>query len=158
MHWTEPISVWLRTWSRARFPGGSCCTSMPEPKTRSWSCGPPSAESTCCHAFSIDPSWCAPPRPPGRGRAVTRRELRAQAPRRPAPPASLSGSTDRGGRHRRVRQVDAAPAARALAHRAGLPRALHGVELVAVGPPLDEAGQEEGPPHTDDLLSAPRRR
>ena len=160
---TGPTSVWLSACSSAkrRRPARSC----------TWT---PAAENAELELWAAErrvdllsrlldrPVVIAAGRDP-RARELRRRallksrarKLRDSCLRRPA---SVSGPPDHRRGHRRLGQVDAAPAARALARRAGLPRALHRVELVAAGAPVDEARQEEGPAHADDLQPAARRR
>src|SRR5947199_309509 len=151
----------LRLPPSAREPlGYAACSSRwtPAKTTRNSSYGQHSDGWIFSPGFSTGRSSCGSGSGPRR-RCRARRFAPEPLERQPAqPPAPVSGAADRGRRRRRIGQVHPAPPPPALARGARLPGALHGVELLAAGPALDEAREEEGPAHADDLQPAARGR
>jgi exopolyphosphatase/guanosine-5'-triphosphate,3'-diphosphate pyrophosphatase len=72
--------------------------------------------------------------------------------------ARIPGETVRRGRHRRVRQDDAAGAAGEVADGGGPSRVRHRMELVRAGQSRDESGEEAERADTDDVQPAARHR
>jgi exopolyphosphatase/guanosine-5'-triphosphate,3'-diphosphate pyrophosphatase len=73
-------------------------------------------------------------------------------------PTPISGKAVRGRRNRRLRQDDAARAAREVADRRRASRHRHRVELVGAGESRDQGGEEEEPAHAHDVQPAARHR
>jgi len=72
--------------------------------------------------------------------------------------APVSGQAVRGRGNRRLRQDDAARAAREVAERGRAPRLRHRVELVGAREGRHQGRQEEEPAHADDVQPAARHR